>query len=181
MNDETRPDVKDNTALLVIDVQQGLFERSRPIYRADQMLENINKLIHEARKTGTPVIFIQHENEKTLMKDSPAWQLHPQIRPLEKEPIIHKRHGNAFKATDLHHELEERGVREVVITGLVSQGCVKATSLGAIEKGYKVILVSDGHSTYSKGAPEIIEKWNNTLGGKGVELQETKDVDFDIK
>ncbi len=66
-----------NAALLVIDVQKGLFERSTPIFNGEQVLENINALIVRARQAGVPVIFIQHANESTLVKESDAWQLHP--------------------------------------------------------------------------------------------------------
>ncbi len=66
----------------------------------------------------------------------------------------------------------------LVVTGLVTHGCVKATSPGAIEKGYQVILVSDGHSNFSQGAPQLIEKWNQKISEKGAELKEAQDVDF---
>jgi nicotinamidase-related amidase len=52
------------TALLVIDVQKGLFEKTTPIYRAKQVLENINTLINKARQENVPVVFIQHSNNK---------------------------------------------------------------------------------------------------------------------
>ena len=94
-----------NMALLVIDVQKGLFQRSTPIYRAERVLENINILINKARQNDTPVIFIQHSNKNTLVKGSNAWQLHPEIQPLDDEDIIHKLHGNAFEGTNLHEEL----------------------------------------------------------------------------
>jgi len=167
-----------NMALLVIDIQKGLFEKSTPIYEAEQLLKNINTLINKACQEDVPVIFIQHSNNNTLVKGSDAWQLHPEIQPLDDEDIIHKLHGNAFKGTKLHDELEKRNVSVLVVTGLVTHGCVKATSLGAIEKGYKVVLVSDGHSNFSKDAPKLIEKWNHAISEKGAELIVTQDVDF---
>jgi len=169
---------KSTMALLVIDVQKGLFERSTPIYEAKQVLENINTLINNARQEGVPVFFIQHANKDTLVKGSDAWQLHPDIQPLDDEDIIHKLYGNAFKDTGLHDELEKRNVRLLVVTGLVTHGCVQATSLGAIEKGYKVMLVSDGHSNFSKDAPQLIEKWNQAISEKGAELIGTQKVNF---
>jgi len=169
---------QNNQAMLVIDVQKGLFEKSTPIYNANQVLKHINTLIHRARQVGVPVIFIQHSNNKTLVKGSDAWQLHPEIQPLDDEKIIHKLHGNAFVDTSLHDELEKRNVRELIVTGLVTHGCVKATCLGAIDQGYKVVLVSDGHSSYSKDAPQLIAKWNQAINEKGAELISTQDVKF---
>lgn len=170
---------QNNMALLVIDVQKGLFERSTPIYEAEKVLKNINTLIGHARQAGVPVIFIQHSNANTLVKGSDAWHLHPKIQPLDNEVIIHKLHGNAFKETNLGDELAKRNTGLLVVTGLVTHGCVKATSLGAIDQGFKVMLVRDGHSNFSKDAPKIIEKWNRAIAKKGAALIETKNVKFD--
>ena len=114
-------------ALLVIDVQKGLFERSTPILNGEQLLANINTLIHRARQAGAPVLYVQHANKSTLVKDSAAWQLHPAIVPLDNEEIILKRHGNAFQDTGLAQELEKRDVSVLAVTGLVTHGCVKAS------------------------------------------------------
>jgi isochorismate hydrolase len=122
-------------ALLVIDVQKELFEKSTPIYRAQQLLENINTLIDKARQEDVLVVFIQHSSNKILKKGSAGWQFRPEIQPLAEEVIIHKLHGNAFEETNLREELEKRNVSVVVVTGLVTHGCVKATCLGAMEEG----------------------------------------------
>ena len=84
--------------------------------------------------------------------------------------VIHKLHGNAFEETNLKEILDSEGIREVVITGLVTQGCVRATSIGARHLGYRVILVEDGHSNYSKDADKIINEWNRELSKDTVEL-----------
>lgn len=178
---KTRSDADDNqshAALLVIDVQRGLFEKSTSIYNAEQLLANLNALIGDARRAGIPVLFIQHANDGALAEGSDAWRLHPRIQPLPTEPIVHKRHGNAFEETVLQQELESRRVRTLVIAGLVTHGCVKATCLGAMALGYRVVLVSDGHSSFSKQAARLIEEWNRKLNGLGAELRATSDISF---
>lgn len=167
-----------SSALLVIDVQREQFDKSTPVYKADELLQNITSLISKARQEGVPVFFIQHSADSYLKFGSEGWQLHSQIQPLAGEPIIHKKQTNSFTKTDLQEKLKNRNVEEVVVTGLVSHGCVKATCLGALEVGYKVVLVSDAHSNFSKDAPEIIEKWNRELGRNGVIVVETKLVTF---
>jgi len=124
------------------------------------LLENINLLISKARQLDVPVFFVQHSSDTYLKYGSDGWQLHPQIQPIVEEPIIHKRYGNSFEDTNLQDELSKKNVSAVVVTGLVIHGCVKATCLGALEKGYMVVLVSDAHSNFSKDAPKMIEKWN---------------------
>ena len=168
-----------DAALLVIDVQQGLFTRSTPIYQAEQLLHNINTLVNRAHRSGAPVVYIQHANQSLLVEGSQDWQLHPQIQPTAADLRIRKRHGSAFQDTQLGQELTARGVRRLVVTGLVTHGCVKATCLDAKRLGYNVVLASDGHSNYSKQALKMIEKWHRKLADAGVTLLPAREIDFD--
>ena len=97
---------------------------------------------------------------------------------LETGVAIHKRHGNAFQDTNLREELESRGIRRVVITGLVTHGCVRATCIGAKRQGYEAVLVKDGHSSYSKQAAKLIAEWNEKLSEGTVELRATEEIVF---
>ena len=82
--------------------------------------------------------------------------------------------------TNLREELEQRKVNTLVLAGLVTHGCVRATCLGALEEGYKVLLVSDAHSSYSKDAAQLIAKWNEELGKRGAEVITAQSVKFNI-
>lgn len=171
---------KNKTALLVVDVQQGLFETPKPVYKADELLENINTLIDRAHAEEVPVIYIQHCGEEILLKGTPAWEIHSNLRPLNKDTIVLKRHPNAFEETSLEGVLKAKQVNKLVITGLVTHGCVKATCLGALSLGYEVVLVEDAHSNLSKQAATIIEAWNQKLVKKGAELRPTASVVFTV-
>jgi nicotinamidase-related amidase len=61
---------------------------------------------------------------------------------------------------------------------LVTHGCVKSSCQGAHELGYRVVLVADGHSSYSKDAARLIEEWNQTLSQATVELRLASQVEF---
>jgi nicotinamidase-related amidase len=69
-------------------------------------------------------------------------------------------------------------VTRVVVTGLVTHGCVRVTSLGAKEAGYEVTLVGDAHSSYHKQAAEVIAEWNQKLAAQGVEVRTTEEISF---
>jgi nicotinamidase-related amidase len=166
----------ERTALLIIDVQRALFSRPIPIYKADNLIHNVNSLIKIWRHSSGLVVYIQHSNNKMLIKNSIGWQFHPDLSVIETDIVIPKVHGNAFKGTNLYEVLDSGGIENIVITGLVTQGCVKATSIGGNELGFRVILVEDGHSNYSKDAPEIIEKWNLELGKEHSELFSTDEI-----
>ncbi len=178
INQSSKQANQDNVALLVIDVQQGLFERPTPVYKAEQLLQNINALVDRAHHDNVPVFYIQHSGKEILLKDSPAWHFHPQIQPLDGDGIVHKQHGNAFEETTLDEALKAKAVTSLVITGLVSHGCVKDTCLGALDLGYKLILVRDAHSNLSKEAARIIEDLNQEMSLKKVELRSTAEISF---
>ena len=164
-------------ALLVIDVQQGLFFKSTPIFKAEELLRNIRLLVDRAHQAGVPVFYVQHSDARTLREGSPDWKLHPQLQPLATDAIVHKQHGNAFEETGLDQALKSRNVTSVVITGLVTHGCVRATCMGALQLGYRAILVRDGHSSYSRQADKLIEEWNQKLSAQGAELRLTSEID----
>lgn len=178
ISDSPNSKKRGKTALLVIDVQQGIFHQSNPIYKADELLQNINALIEQARRAGVPVIFIQHSDEDGLVMGSTDWQLHPRLKPLAGEANIHKLYGNAFKETNLAEVLQRDQVTDLVITGLVTHGCVKATCLGALELGYRVTLVGDAHSNYSKQAADLIEGLNQKMAAKKAVVKPTSEISF---
>ena len=166
-------------ALLVIDVQQGLFRKSTPIYRAEPLLNTIGTLIERAHGSDTLVVYIQHASDKVLPFGSADWQLHPRLHPVEGDLVVHKRHGNAFEDTSLHAELTARGIGRVIVTGLVTHGCVRATCEGALALSYAVVLADDGHSSYSKDAARLIEEWNRKLGETGAQVMPAAEIGFE--
>lgn len=167
-----------DTALLVIDVQQGLFQKSTPIYRAEQLLENIQVLQKRAHAAGAPVFFIQHSTDKVLVRGTPGWHLHPAIQPAGGDRMIEKHSGSCFDGTDLQAQLDALNIRRIVVTGLVTHGCIKAACQDGKRLGYEVILVEDAHSNFSKDAPRIIEKWNTALAQGGATLLPAAEVSF---
>jgi nicotinamidase-related amidase len=168
-----------STALLVIDTQRGLFERAqRPIYQSEELLDNICALTERSHAVGAAVFYIQHCNASSLAPETPGWQLHPRLQPRADDVVLRKRHGNAFEETDLHRELTARGVRTVVVVGLVSHFCVRDACRGAQALGYRVILASDGHSNLNKKAANIIKAINREMGEAGVEVCPSAAIEF---
>lgn len=169
-----------STALLLIDLQQELFHKRIPIYRAEDLLENITLLTQRAHQAGLPVVYVQHCNQGALKPNTDGWQLHPRLKPGPDDLSIHKQHGSAFRDTPLKERLDARDIHTIVVTGLVSHGCVQATCLEARRLGYRVILVKDGHSNYHRQAARVIEECHQTLATAGVELAETSTLTFGL-
>jgi nicotinamidase-related amidase len=173
--------VTPGTALLVIDVQEELFEKSTPIYQEDQLLSNINVLVDRAHAAGVPVFFVQQSGWKTLVEGSDGWRLHSALKPLSTDHFIRKHHGNAFQETTLKDDLDALHVRRIVVAGLLTHNCVRLTCNGAHDLAYDVVLASDAHSNYSVKARDDIDEWNATLSHGVVRLLATADVRFESK
>jgi nicotinamidase-related amidase len=165
-------------ALLVIDVQQGLFNKSHPVYQAGQMLENIHALVKRAHTAGASVYYVQHCDKGDLARGTPGWELHPGLQPLDKDFRLYKEKSNSFEGTDLDQRLKSQGVTHIVVTGMVTHGCVKNGCLGALEHGYRVTLAQDAHSNFSAKASELIAEWNEKLRYQGVEVKPSAEIKF---
>ena len=132
-----------NTALLVIDVQNGVVAGA---HDRDGVIANINALVARARADAVPVVWIQHHDDG-LPKGSDEWAYVPELEMAASEPLVHKTFGDSFEETDLEALLAERGVGRLVVTGAQTDACVRSTIHGAFARGYDVTLVGDAHTT----------------------------------
>jgi len=103
-------------------------------------------LVERARAAEVPVIWVQHHDAE-LLRGTPAWQWAEGLGPVGEEPLVEKSYGDAFAETDLERILAERGVRETVLVGAVSEQCIRATMHSAVLRGYDLALVAGGHTT----------------------------------
>jgi nicotinamidase-related amidase len=178
---ENRP----NTALLVIDVQNGVVEGG---HAREAVVANIGELVDRARAEDVPVIWIQHVSEE-LARGSDRWQIVPELAPGDTEPLVEKEYGDSFEQTTLEHVLSGLGVGRLVVVGAQTDACVRSTLHGALVRGYDTTLVSDAHTTEDQtawGAPppaQVIAHTNlywtyQTAPGRTAGTVKTKDVEF---
>jgi nicotinamidase-related amidase len=156
-----------NTALLIIDVQQGLCEGEHNAFESQQVIARINQVSKRARAAGAMVIFIQHESTSGYLEfESDAWQL---AHGLQVEPTdlrIRKTTPDSFHRTELDEVLRRHAVFELVICGMHTEFCVDTTTRRALALGYPVVLVQDAHTTEANrhlSASQIIQHHNETL------------------
>ena len=155
-----------NLALVVIDVQRGLFEPAPVPADADTVVAHINLLSEKAREAGVPVIFVQHERAGDLEPDSDGWALHPALAVKEGDHRIRKATPDSFLRTGLDEVLSFCGVEGVVLCGYATEFCVDTTTRSAAAHGYHVVLASDAHTTHDKPhatAAQIRSHHNATL------------------
>lgn len=139
------------TALLIIDVQRGLFDDEPRPYEADAVVQRINQLARRARAAASLIVFIQHESlSGNLAQGSDGWQL---ARNLEVGPSAHfvrKSTPDSFLRTPLQDLLERHRARHVVVCGYASEFCVDTTTRRAAALGFSVTLADDAHTTHDK-------------------------------
>lgn len=70
-------------------------------------------------------------------------EIHPELTPLPGEPVIKKHRYNSFYATDLEIILRGLGVETVILTGMTTECCVLGTARGALERGFRSVVISD--------------------------------------
>lgn len=182
-------------SLLVIDVQNAIVDGTVTVDRQpiiDQALQNtvdrIAILQRQARVAGAPVFVVQHDGAPghRLARGSQGWEIRREVAPIRGDIVINKTHSDAFYQTDFTAQLETRGVTHLIVTGFMSQYCVDITVRRAVELGYVVTLVADGHGTCDEGAlrHDQITAHQNILLGKiydretQLTVKTTKEISF---
>jgi nicotinamidase-related amidase len=175
-----------NTALLVVDVQNGVVEGTP---NRDTVIANINALVDRARAAAVPVIWVQHSDDD-LPRDSERWEYVPELQRRDSEPVVHKHFGDSFDDTELEDLLAARKVGRLVVTGAQTDACIRSTLHGAVVRGYDATLVADAHTTEdlsSYGAPtpdqvvahtNLYWKYQSAPGRRG-DTVATADVTFE--
>ena len=180
----TLPD-RPNTALLVVDVQNGAVAEA---YERAAVVANVGRCVQKARREGVPVVWVQHSDEN-LVRGSDDWRIVPELTPGRGEPLVEKNYGDSFEGTTLETVLSALGVGRLVVVGAQTDACIRSTLHGAFARGYDATLVSDAHTTENQtawGAPppdQVIAHTNlywkyQTAPGRTAGTIETEAVDF---
>lgn len=155
------------SALLIIDVQQGLCEGEHDAHESREVITRINTVAERARAAGAPVIFIQHESTSGYLEHgSREWQLARGLHVAPTDLRIRKTTPDSFHRTELEELLRRHAVTDLVICGMHTEFCVDTTTRRALALGYPVVLVADAHTTEGNAhlsAAQVIRHHNDTL------------------
>ena len=159
---ENRP----NTALLVIDVQNGVVGGA---YERNTVVANVGTVVEKARAAEVPVVWVQHSSDN-LAQGSEQWKIVPELSPDESEPLVQKRYPDSFEETTLESVLADLAVGRLVVVGAQTDECVRSTLHGALVRGYDATLVSDAHTTedlspWGAPPPELVIAHTNLYWG----------------
>jgi maleamate amidohydrolase len=170
------------TALMLIDVINDFFDPRGQNYHPsyDRILANIRSLLHVARESGVPVIHCMEGHRPGVDFEQRKLPVHcvlgshdaapaPGIEVAAGEVEVRKRRYSAFFGTDLDLVLRERGIRRLVVVGVKSHVCVRATIQDAFAYGYDVALVREctgsNHPHLHEASLEDIDRYMGTVVG----------------
>ena len=133
--------------LLVIDVQNAVY--TPVLYAYDEFTENLTRLIQTARKTGTEVIFVRHDDGAgaPLSPGDPGFEIAAPFTPLPGERIFDKNVSSPFRSSGLTEYLRQSGEDTLMVTGLQTEYCVDATVKCGFEHGFRIIVPAYANTT----------------------------------
>lgn len=102
---------------------------------------------------------------RILVRGEAGHDIIPELYPLATEPVIDKPGKGAFFATDLQAILQNRGIKQLIVTGVTTEVCVNTTVREANDRGYDCLVPSDCVGSYFPEFQEMGLKMINAQGG----------------
>ena len=148
------------SALILIDLQQGILQYPLAPHNAPEILERGNQIARSFRSANSPVVYVRAAIAEfaSLTVDTPlmegpppppeALELSPELERVATDLVVTKRQWGAFDGTDLDQQLRRRGIRTIVLVGIYTNFGVESTARAAFDLGYEVVLVEDAISTF---------------------------------
>lgn len=141
-----------DTALLIVDIQNDYFPGgAMELEGADAAGAHAGEALARFRAKGLPIIHVRHLSVRPgatfFLPNTRGAEIHAAVKPQGGEPVIEKNFPNSFRNTTLQAELEKRGIKNLVVAGMMTHMCVDATVRQAADLGYKVTLIGDACAT----------------------------------
>ncbi|ATM95680.1 nicotinamidase/isochorismatase family protein [Yersinia frederiksenii] len=154
------------TALVLIDLQQGILPFAKAPYSAEQVIATNARLADKFRKSGAAVVFVRvgwsnsfadalkqpvDQPSPTPAGGLPAswWTFPEELAVTDGDINVIKHQWGAFYGTDLDLQLRRRGIKTIVLAGIATNIGVESTARTAWELGYELVIAEDGCSTAS--------------------------------
>jgi len=141
------------TALLIIDMQQGMLSPTLPPRNNPDAEDNIARLLAAWRQADRPVVLVRHISRSPTSVFAPGQrgvEFQERFTPRAHEHVVEKNVPDAFINTGLERWLHARGIRDVVIAGVSTNNSVEATARTAGNLGFATVVVADACFTFDK-------------------------------
>jgi nicotinamidase-related amidase len=141
-----------NTCLILVDLQNDYFPGgSMELVGIEEAAANAQVLLHEFRKTKSPVIHVQHISDRPgatfFIPETNGAIIHQLVTPKDDEIVVIKNFPNSFRATSLLEILKKMHIENLVICGAMSHMCIDATTRAAFDLGFNCSVADDACAT----------------------------------
>ena len=146
-------------ALVVVDMCRGFIDPSSPLgFECDELIEANIRLVSKFREKNLPVIFTttlyRDEFEASVFRSrlpdlnilkpgSEEISFLETLSPNKDEKLIEKKFASAFFKTSLANHLNQIQVDSVIVSGVTTSGCVRATALDSLQNNFLTIVAED--------------------------------------
>lgn len=147
-------------AVILIDVARAYIEPDAPLYVGNEdAFQSMISLAEKARAADVPVIWTRVEYMpggadgglfyqkvaalSLFQKGNPLGDFDPRLKPMDDELVITKKYPSAFFGTSLAPTLNMMRVDTCLLAGFSTSGCVRASTLDALQNGFRPIVVSE--------------------------------------
>ncbi|KAG1465225.1 hypothetical protein G6F56_004931 [Rhizopus delemar] len=159
-------------ALIVVDVQNEYFPGGKlPLSSPVETTEACAQLIKKFRQEEKEVVFIQHVTKGKLegivpffLPETHGIEIHDSIKPLPTEKLIVKHESSSFVNTDLKEYLVSKGIKKLIVVGMMVHNCVNATVYSGVDEGFDCIVVE-----------EAVDTFDQPLNGKIIKAEQIKE------
>ncbi|BBB63630.1 cysteine hydrolase [Undibacterium sp. KW1] len=156
---------KQDTALIIIDMQRGMADPKSGRRNNPDAEENIRQLLAAWRAAGRPVVHVRHMSRSpasVFWPGQPGNEFQEKLLPLANEHVVEKNVTDAFVNTGLERWLHVRGIKELVIVGVSTNMSVEATVRSAGNLGFNTTVVADACFSFDRldflGKPQTAEE-----------------------
>jgi nicotinamidase-related amidase len=158
------------SVLLLVDVQRNMLLPPEPVPEADGVAAAIEDVLDRARSAGAVIVHVRNNGPADAPDalGTPGWELVHEVR--DGEHVVDKDEPDAFAGTGLADLVPASAA--VVVAGMQSEYCIRETSLSALRRGHRVMLVHGAHATYDDEVPAATtaRRIEEELGAAGVSV-----------
>lgn len=139
-------------ALIIVDVQNDYFENgAMELVGPLPASENVKRVLAKFREQNLPIVHVHHlgvsPNATFFLPGTEGAEIHANVKPEAGEKTVQKYYPNSFRETDLLEHLQGLGVKDLVITGMMTHMCIDATTRAARDLGFECTVIGDACAT----------------------------------
>ena len=158
------------SVLLIVDMEYGFLDSKSPLFvnLGFEIVTNIKKILNIYREKKLPIIFVKRKHRKSgididktrveifkkskglILENDKSSEIIDDLKPLKDEIIVIKRRWSSFFGTELDILLRRLNINNLIVTGIQTPNCIRATVYDALSLDYNVIVISDATASKSE-------------------------------